>query len=79
MDGGTSQLTRLCFSLYGTLQFTEPGEDFMGTYSTVLPVGNALFTDSWSAEKGFWHLRVSCGRQRASQGAWNLTVCEARF
>lgn len=78
MDGGTSQFTSLCFSLYGTLQFTEPGEDFMGAYSTVLPVGNALFTDSWSAEKGFWHLRVSCGRQRASQGAWNLTVCEAR-
>lgn len=49
MDGGTSQLTRLCFSLYGTLQFTEPGEDFMGTYTALCSLLEALFTDSWSA------------------------------
>ena len=35
-------------------------------------------SESWSAEKGLWHLRASCGRRRASQGAGHLTVCEAR-
>lgn len=29
-------LQSLCFSLYGTLQFTEPGEYSMGAYGTVL-------------------------------------------